>query len=517
PRVVIDAKGLLEALGKEERGILENKIAQARSKAARLDGRDLSPLEISQIINGHLKSRAQGTGKPGFLKRRSVDEITPELAPFYAPATESLPLYIRAATKEIERARFFGEDLVRDAEGGLTNLDLSIGNVVNKELAKGKIDFEQAEKLRGLLASRFGPGERASAGPLQTAKNLTNAGLLGHATSAFVQTGDILLSAAAHGILPTIKALASVVTRNPARITVRDLGLINHVSEELAVGSKRPLTVGGHVVSSAKFVEKVFKYSGFSLVDQLGKATSINASFEKNVKLVQTPAGIERLRSRYGEAFGPEFPQLVADLRSRASTEPVRALLFSELSDIQPITKLEVPQAYLDNPNGRVLYMLKTFMLKQADIVRREAIGEMKRGNVAKGTSALLRYSLALGIGGAGTGFIRDWLLGRDSSLEWGDIPENVLKTFGWSQFVADKARQGKIGEAIGSTVLPPWKMWEEIVTADPRAIQYLPLAGRVLYAHEFGGAEKANAAKARRDAAAERAALGLTKEKLND
>ena len=47
--------------------------------------------------------------------------------------------------------------------------------------------------------------------------------------------------------------------------------------------------------------------------------------------------------------------------------------------------------------------------------------------------------------------------------------------------------------------------MWEKIVTDDPQAIQYLPLAGRLLYHDavpgqsllglDFGGAEKANKA----------------------
>lgn len=499
PRVVVDAKGLLEALGKEERSFLQTRLDSARAKAQRVDGRDLSPLETSQIINAYLKSRAGGTGKPGFLKKRSVDEVTAELAPFYAPASESLPLYIRAATKEIERARFFGDDLVRDPEGGLANIDLSIGNVVNRERLAGKLDDAGAERLRSILTSRFGPGERATAGSLQTMKNLTNAGLLGHVTSAFVQSGDLLLSVAAHGMLPTIKALQQTVTRNPARVTVRDLGLVDHINEEISGGSRKPLVVGGREISSAKFVEKAFKYSGFSLVDQLGKNVSINAALEKNVRMVQTAQGIAKLRAKYGEAFGPEFDQLVADLRSRKASESVKALLFSELSDIQPITKLEVPQAYLDHPNGRVAYMLKTFMLKQADLVRREAIGEMRKGNVRAGTEKLLRYGLALGIGGASTEFIRAWLLGRAASMDWKDIPENMLKTFGWSQYVVDKARKGEPVAAFGGTALPPWKMWEEIITADPKAIQYIPIAGRLLYAHSFGGAEKANAAAERR------------------
>lgn len=492
PRVVVDAEGLLKALGKSERTILEAKIAKARSKAARLDGRDISPLELSQIINKHLKSQS-GTGRPGFLKKRSVDEVSPELAKFYAPASESLPLYLRAAMKEIERAKFFGEDLVRDPEGGMVNLDLSIGNVVNKEVASGKITWKQAEELRSILQSRFGPGERGMSAPLQTMKNLSNAGLLGHVTSAMVQLGDVGTAFAAYGLVPTVKALQQVVTRKPARATVRDIGIVDRISEEIAGAAKKPVIIAGREISSAKFLDLTFKLSGFSLVDQLGKSTAINAALNRNRSLAQTPKGVEKLRSKYGEAYGKDFDQLVADLRGAEMTDLTRSMLFSELSDLQPISKLEVPQMYLDMPNGRVIYMLKTFMIKQADIVRREAIQEMRKGNTLKGTENLLRYGLALGIAGATTDFVRNWILGRDDKLEWGDVPENMLRTFGWSQYTIDKARRGEPIAAASSAAIPPYRMWEEIMRQDPKAAQYLPVVGRLVYAHGLDGAEKAN------------------------
>lgn len=492
PRMVVDVPGLLKALGTEERSFLQKRLDEASREAMLKSGRDLTPLETSNIINKVLKSSPSG-GKPGFLKGRSVGEVTKELAPFYAPATESLPLYLRAVSRELERARFFGDDLVRPSEGGPANVDLSIGNVVNRERLAGRITDEQVDDLRSMLTSRFGPGERASSGPIQTFKNLTNAGLLGHFTSAVVQAGDIALSAAANGLLPTVKALQQTITRNPAKIDVRDLGLVNHITEEITGGSKKPLTVGNVQISSAKFLDKVFKYSGFSLVDQLGKTTSINAAAIKFRDLAKTEKGVAKIKEKYGEAYGPEFDDLVADLRSGELTDNVKGMLFSELSDIQPISKLEVPQAYLDMPNGRVVYMLKTYMLKQADIVRRNVIQEVKKGNYGKATDSALRFGLALGISGATTEFIRNWMLGRDDKLEWGDIPENIMKTYAWSQYVVDKARRGEPIEAFGGALIPPYQMYDEIAAKDPKALQYLPVIGRLLYAHGAGGAELTN------------------------
>lgn len=501
PRVVNDLPGLLEALGTEQRSFLEKKLESARVAAMRESGRDLSPLEQSLIVNKVLRS-SPTSGKPGYLKSRVIGEITPELAKFYAPAEESLPLYVRAVSREIERAKFFGDDLVRDPEGGLANIDLSIGNVVNKARLDKKLTEPQVEELRSILQSRFGPGERASSGPIQLMKNLTNVGLLGNVTSALVQGGDVAIAVAQQGFLPTVKALQQIVTNDPAKITMKDLGLINHITEEVTGGPRNAMKIGGMTLSSAKFLDKVFKYSGFTAIDQLGKSAAMNAAANRFRRLSQTESGRKVIERKYGEAYGEDFPALVKDLQSGALTENVKGLLFSELSNIQPITKLEVPQAYLDHPNGRAVYMLKTYMLKQADIIRREGIQEIKAGNVSRGTQNILRYAVALGLAGATTDYIKNWILGRENNdLDVASVTENMFKTFGWSQYVTDQVRKGKPIQAIGGTVLPPYKMWDEIVSRDPKAINYIPFFGRLIYAREMGGSEKADRAAEKRKA----------------
>ena len=43
-----------------------------------------------------------------------------------------------------------------------------------------------------------------------------------------------------------------------------------------------------------------------------------------------------------------------------------------------PINSTEMPLKYLKHPNGRVFYMLKTFTIKQFDVMRRDGIHLMK-------------------------------------------------------------------------------------------------------------------------------------------
>jgi hypothetical protein len=214
-------------------------------------------------------------------------------------------------------------------------------------------------------------------------------------------------------------------------------------------------------------------------------------------RLAKTPKGQAEVARKYQEAFGSEFPQLIKDLQRGKLTENTRSLLFSELSDAQPITRAEMPQAYLDHPNGRALYMLRTFMLKQLDIVRRDGVNEIKKGNVARGIYNLTRYGLLLGIAGATTNEIQNWILGRKVDFKAIDIPLNIIKTFGWSQYTIDKAKHEGILAATASTIAPPYKMWDRIIRRDPSAVQYIPLIGKIFYNREMGGAKKADKAEA--------------------
>lgn len=500
PRMVKDLEGLLKALGGEMRDRLETSLDKARREAAK-EGRDLSPLEESLVINKFLRSGGYDGmgGKPGFLKPRTVEVITPELEQFYYPAEQSLPRYLESVAKEIEKARLFGEDLVR-APDGQVQIDNSIGNLLRTEGITG----EAAGRVREMLLARFGPGERGANPILQSAKNLANAGLLGNATSALVQFGDTAISAFIYGLAPTAKSALQTVKGSKDRVTLRDVGLIDRIAAEFAGTEKQ----GRAVEATAHALQVAFKYGGFNWVDRFGKQTTMGAAWNRLTKDASTRGGVTQLRNKYGEFYGDDFPQLVADLQAGANTDLTRSVMFAELSRFQPTSKIEVPQKYLENPNGRIFYMLKSFMLKQADFVRRDVVREYAAGNKTKAMETALRYGTALAIAGASTEFVRNWLLGRDAEFGWDQLGMNVLKTFGWSEYVIDKARQGKPLQAMAGAVAPPFGVFDALVTADPQAIRYLPVAGPLIYNHfdpfdtGMTGAERSNLSKAKREAA---------------
>ena len=367
----------------------------------------------------------------------------------------------------------------------------------------GKIKGDDVDEVGKILRSRFTNGERAPSEFIQAARNIGYSGLLANPVSALMNLSDILMQFHLQGVRPTLDALARMATGRKF-INAKDFGLVDHLAEEFT-----------STHGTVNFLNKMLKTSFFTHFDILGKNVNINAAMSKLVKQTKSEAGIQAIQAKYSKFLAPgEIDQLVKDLRNGEKSDLVNQIIFTELSRSQPISRMEMPQGALDHPDGRILYQMKTFMLKQADIVRRDAIDEMRKGNVAKGLKALASLSILYGISGVAQDKLRDFVYGRTSDLKASDIPFDMLKTFGWSQYMADRAfgvgkeeakERRKQGEPVraqkaaplqtlGSMAMPPWKMYEQIVTGDPAAIQYVPYAGRILY-------ERQKSAKAKKGA----------------
>lgn len=521
PRIVTDIDGLLDAIGREGGDLLERRLAEANRASIKKTGDPLGALEASLIVNKYLEEairRPGGLGKAGFLKKRTIEEVTDELMPFYASPGEALSLYMRSASRQIERAKFFGKNLVRDAETGQMNIDDSIGRVVND--LGGKLNREQRVRLEELLRTRFAAGERSADRVTQAYRNVTQAVLLGNPFSALGQLADVGVTAAMHGVFPTIRALWQTVQEARAsargsgrgdlgRFNMDDMGLVDRIADEFVTTVKNPWMVKGVEISTANFADKALKWSGFNFTDEFGKLVNMNAAANGLRAKAKTAVGRADLAARYGEYFGTDFPKLVDDLAAGRKTPLVGEAVFRELSDAQPITKLEMPQAYVGAPSARWLYTMKSWMIKQMNLVRERGLREMASGEPARarrGAEFILRYVVLAGMAGATTNMLINWLKGRDAELDWGDVPENVLKTFGFGQYVRNKAAQGKPVEAAVGTAIPPYKVFDQILNQDPEAISYIPVVGKFIYEHFGGGKEKAAEREAKDKRAAERA-----------
>lgn len=489
PRIVKDKEGLFKAIGKEAETNLRGILQHANAESIRKNGRPLTQIEEAALINETLFANKTST-QPGFTKGRGIEEITPELLPFYATPAESIHTYIRSAVQDIEKAKFFGRYAKNMKKGQFEFLDTdrSINNLLAEEIRSGNLNDEQASHIADVLKARFGKGELSENDLIRNAKNLGNMGLLGNLWSAASQLSDVAIQVHVQGLTSTMKAVVRQLTGRKI-LDVKDFGLVDHISEEFAGQLK-----------TTKYLNTLFKVSLFAQMDRFGKNTALNGAITKGRALASGERGVSVLSRKYGEMFGDDFSKLVSDLKAGKVSDITKEYAWLELSRTQPISRLEMPVAYLNNPNLRTFWWLKSFTLKQFDLLRRDAYNEIKKGNVARGLKNLATATTMMGVGGAGTQMIKDWMMGRDHKLDWADVPINMFRNLGFSAYTMDqltgvskeeaaarraagetnvRAQHAKPLEAVADMVAPPYKHFQAILTGDPKAVRYLvPVVG---------------------------------------
>ena len=487
PRKVKDYDGFLEYVGANKKGPILDAIRAAEVK----EGRPLTPEERTDIANATIRgARTRGIDwRPASMKSRTVDEVTRELNQFYAPMEESAIGHIDRLIPNIEQRVLLGR-----MDG---NIEDSIGAVAARMVDEGKITAAQERELTDILTARF-KAEGLRANPLiAAAKSAGYISTLGNPISALTQIGDLFFAAYKNGYYKAGKALLG-----KREISLEDLG-IERIAQEF---DRDPGALG-------KALEKTFKYSGFNKIDELGKETLINSGLRRLRKDARSEPGskdFSYLERTWRPVFGDEFDSFVSDLRAGRNTENVKLALFMQLSDMQPISLSEMPVGYLENPNGRIMYALKTFMLKQWDILRRDAFGEMARGNVGTGVKNLMAYTLAVTLAGLSGDALKDFILGRETDMN-DKVASNLLRLAGLSKYTFFRAKREGPGTAAVELVTPPTvsiandafkDLLDPKVHEDPdmaRSVKNIPMVGRFLYWYFGRGAKQEEEAEMKR------------------
>ena len=492
PRMVKDYDKMASELRFRGKNSIVDKALDDWAKAHNKKIEDLTQAEKTKITNLVLRGYGVGkadAGRPAFSKQRELSPSQLEennvYEKFYASPEEALSMYIRNSVHNTHRRKFLGQT----DKGSPFNLDESIGNVVNKEIEAGRLNPNDEQTLKELISARFIGGEKSTSSGVGVLRDLGYAGTIANPISALTQLGDIGVSMAKYGFRDTIAAMFG--TKN---LRMVDMGL-DRAGQEFA-----------DVRKSAQILDKLLGVSGFKAVDRLGKETIMNAALRKNFKTVSTPAGERAFKQKWGKFYGDDIDTLVSHLKSGEVTDRVKEHAFNELSDVQPISSLEMPQVYLESPNGRILYSLKTFTLKQLDVARRDVVQQWKRGNktqAIKNASALAGYMAASGVA---VQTVKDLLLGREVRPD--DLPENALwaltGVYGINRYISDKyLSEGNVTEAAVNMIAPATPIIDavfqapvELTQEDPNLAKYMrsiPVVGPMLYNWFGGGAEKYN------------------------
>lgn len=493
PRKVKDVDGMLKFFQKQD--TWPEMVKAMNAKEVKL-GRKLNDEEKAEMLNSMLRGFSGGgkakLARPGNVKERKIDTVTPELNKFYQDSPQALLNYIYRVNDFIEARRFFGK-AAKGKEMSENTLDDSIGAFVLDLLQDGSISGAQAKDVSDILKSRF--AQKGPGGIVSAVKNITYIETMGSVTSAITQIGDIAFSLYKNGFYRTGKALAETVS-GQAQLTKEDIG-IERIAEEFAEKSK-----------TAAALDFVFKSVGLNWMDRLGKETQINAALDKYSELAQkpTPEFTEQMKL----IFGDEAAQTAEDLKAKTASDNVKFLLFSELADVQPIALSEMPEQYLKGGNSRLFYMLKTYTIKQLDVFRNEVFLKMRK-DPKTAIGNFLRLSSLLMLANGTADLLKDLILNRP--IEPDDyVIDNLLRLFGVSKFTLYKFKKEGVSQGVSSFVVPPLgkfissgakdidKMLQgEFDPQEAEIIQSVPLLGKMYYWWFGGGKAKSEKGKSGR------------------
>lgn len=515
PRRVNDVEAFIAHFYDSDDSHLIRAAVQNKEKEV---GRKLEDAEIAALINTLLRGyEVSGIqlSRPGYLKERNIDHITPELNDYYYSTPSAIVDYIYSVNDHVAARRFFGKhvqinnqavplsesevetDTKRQASIYDFNLETTIGAYVLDLLVRGEINASQEMELKEILTARFSPkGPGAFVAGL---KNLGYITTMGNPISALTQIGDTAFTFFRAGLLNpglTIAETAKAAV-GLSKVTKEDIG-IERIAQEFSEGSK-----------VQKALTKVFKLVGLNYMDRLGKQSLINVAYKKYKQQATRKKPTKKFLEAMNNIYGDEAGQTIDDLKNDRVTDNVKLLLFNELADYQPVSLSEMPQGYLRGGNGRVLYMLKTYTIKMWDVYHNQVFLEKDRILAAQN---FIRLTFALVMMNATADIIKDWILNRKTDMAE-IIWENMLRLAGFSKYQFYEAKREGLGRAIAKGYLIP--PLEPINTADllikdiSRAvengeisfdqldsIQRIPVAGKLVYWWFGRGREKAGKKK---------------------
>jgi len=461
-RVAAGNTDLPKITGYSPRKIVSNERWYAGAKASersaidrilkdvyKVDPKNATEATLQKAISRYLKSTGnRNIQQAGSSKARVRETLSAGQLKAYQQPWQATHRYIKESMEEVQRYKVFGTKNI-DVDG---DIDKTIANYIAKELKAGKISGNDVDSLKEYLTARFINGPKQMNEHLRKSKDLGYMTLLGHPSNAIRQFGDLAAAAYTNGIRNSVKGAIATMNRGKM-LTPKEMGLLDNVAEEFASDT-----------ATKRGVDAVFKYSGFRSVDALGKGALVNSSIYKAGRQIKSPKGRIKFMNEWSSILGAEDAAKAADDFKAFNkgtidtpTPLMKDVAFMKLSKIQPVTLSEMPRGYLNNPNGRMMYMLQSFAMKHVNVIRQDFFKEMRRGNVGKAMKDGAKLAAFYTSANMGADKVIDLILGRDTKLE-DTFYANLYRSTGFlSKYDVDQmARGGDVYEWAAAIPVPP-------------------------------------------------------------
>ena len=352
---------------------------------------------------------------------------------FYEPVHVSLQRYVNDMTESIEIRRFLGKNKA--------DLGESLGAFVDDNASVLGLGGREQMILKNVLETRFKEGRMHPARTIGTLKNYGYITSIGNVWSALTQIGDVLAGAKLFPVKTVLGGLADSLTPGKG-IKPKDVGY-EAIMKEMADAS-----------TSAKWLDWTLRYSGFTMVDKLGKTSIVNASRRNWMNKAKTEKGRAKIEKEWAGMFKndpTELAKFIDDLKvGNLNNENVKFAIFNDLADLQPITLSDMPLNYLRHPNGRILWALKTWSAQQMNTLYRMSVQESKRGNHLEAAKNVMKYgAYTVALGTVGIDVFKTWLAkwAAGEQLKPEDIADEtvdgVLRQAFISKYAVETSRAG--------------------------------------------------------------------------
>lgn len=525
PRVISrdSMEDFFDEMGKDSavRDTWKEALEQANARSMKSRGHPLSTFEEASLFQQKFLKDNSDIHMYGAAKDRVIKKVPEKWIKYYEDPIEALDSHIHNAVYEAEKAKFLGPKAYKigkmaekgsSKKAGLFNMDKALEETSYLE---GLDDMDQQE-LSELLKARFGKGMATPGQGYQWYRSLVTSTLLANPRSALTQVGDLGNAMYRNGVGRSIKSFAKSLVGDNSRVSLNDVGLETDRFTEFE-------DIGSNFRKNA--TDFVLKYSGFNTVDRLGKETLMNSALEKGMDLAKKGEGhaYRQWEKKYRRAWGNKgFQKLRGELENldpkklasgeQKPSDELLTYVFSELADMQPISKSEMPEPF--HGKAKFLYTLKSFMLKQADVVRKDIYQKLRYGDaddVREGLQNLGKYAAMVGGANMGAGWMKSEFLGDPDKNPFKDLSEeqgtafalamltelglNTIKLFGADEYTVGKAIKEGPEAFVGEVVIPPVPGGKEILQIGNEALtgadsseilmekvpelrRFLPLAG---------------------------------------
>ena len=404
-----------------------------RAKSGEHGSKTTKDDEIMAILGVTRKIRETGS-----VKERQVRRVDETNAHQYLDFTESWRIAANELIHSNSTRKFLGKGYKLPLAPYNVTKERAIDKFIEDAWKRGELLDGNLEETKQLLKSRLIDFETPSSTATSVLQSLTRTAFLSNPGTALAQLTD---AANLFGIFGPRAFLSGVFRRLPKQLRADETGLIHNALQEAGITNGTP---AARMV--AKFSDWALKTGGMTGLDKMMTNRGMSIARRALLRKLKNPVKREELKQELvGWASPEELDRIFDDVVKDKLNFDTLALYVAEYSKAKPVLTGQKSQAFGKAASGeevslgRLWGTIKSFMVHQLGIVRREIVNEWNFGSRAKASKKLLGLASAWALIGGTVEGLDKALFGGEAEIS-DSMVSGLLAMTGMSPFVLRNA-----------------------------------------------------------------------------